>query len=271
MSITAFRPILLFASALLVCCASGTLAHADEIRIGGTGSATELLRQLAEGFAKEGDGRVDVIPSLGSSGAIRAVSDGALDLAVSGRPLKPEEKKSGLVVDLIARTPFVIATSHPKPNGLKTAALLEAFSSKSGAWSDGEPIRIILRPRSESDTALMGEMFPGLASAIEGARKRPEVPTAAIDQDNLEMAEKLRGSLVGSTLTQIILEKRSLQMVAIDGVAPTLENFERGSYPYFKSLYFVLLTTPNPATKRFIEFLRSTEGLKLLREAAVIL
>ena len=271
MSITAFRPILLFASALLACCASGTLAHADEIRIGGTGSATELLRQLAEGFAKEGDGRIEVIPSLGSSGAIRAVGDGALDLAVSGRPLKPEEKKSGLMVDLIARTPFVIATSHPKPNGLRMAALIEAFSSKSGAWSDGEPIRIILRPRSESDTALMGEMYPGLASAIEDARKRPEVPIAATDQDNVEMAEKLPGSLAGSTLAQIILEKRNLRMVEIDGVAPTFENFERGSYPHVKRLYFVLPTAPSPAAKRFLEFIRSTEGLKLLRQAAVIL
>jgi phosphate transport system substrate-binding protein len=269
MSITAFRPILLFASALLTCCASGTLAHADEIRIGGTGSATELLRQLAEGFAKEG--RVDVIPSLGSSGAIRAVSDGALDLAVSGRPLKPEEQKRGLVVDLVARTPFVIATSHPNPNGLKTSSLMEAFSSMSGIWNDGQPIRIILRPRSESDTTLMGELFPGLASAIEGARKRPEVPIAATDQDNVEAAEKMPGSLVGSTLTQITLEKRNLRMVAIDGVAPTLENFERGSYPYAKRLYFVLPTTPSPAAKRFLEFLRSAEGLKLLREAAVIL
>ena len=82
---------------------------------------------------------------------------------------------------------------------------------------------------------------------------------------------KLRGSLAGSTLAQIILEKRNLRMVEIDGVAPTFENFERGSYPHFKRLYFVLPTAPSPAAKRFLEFIRSTEGLKLLRQAAVIL
>ena len=80
-------------------------------------------------------------------------------------------------------------------------------------------MRVILRPRSESDTALMGELFPGLAPAMAKARQRPDIPVAATDQDNADMAEQTPGSLVGSTLTQLELEERNLRLVPIDGVS----------------------------------------------------
>jgi phosphate transport system substrate-binding protein len=244
--------------------------QASELRVGGTGSATELLKHLGDAFAKHSETRVEVIPSLGSSGAISALGDGVLDLAVSGRSLKPEEQNKGLTVALAMRTPFVIATSHPKPEGLKATDLAGVFSASKPTWADGAPMRPILRPRSESDTILMGALFPGLAAAIEIARNRPDIPVAATDQDNAEMAERLGGSLIASTLTQLLMEKRNLRPVAIDGVEPTFSNFVGGTYPYGKDLRFVVRSNPTPATERFLAFLASPQGQDLLREAAVL-
>jgi phosphate transport system substrate-binding protein len=96
------------------------------------------------------------------------------------------------------------------------------------------------------------------------------VPVAATDQDNAEKAEQLPGSLVGATLTQIMLEKRNLRVIAIDGIEPTLENFERGRYRYAKNLHFVVSAKPTPVAERFIMFLRSSEGRALLRQALLI-
>ena len=89
----------------------------------------------------------------------------------------------------------MLATSHPNPDGLALADIANAFRSERATWSDGSPIRVILRPRSESDTALIGELFPGVASAIATARLRPDIPVAATDQDNADMAEQTPGSL----------------------------------------------------------------------------
>jgi phosphate transport system substrate-binding protein len=75
---------------------------------------------------------------------------------------------------------------------------------------------------------------------------------------------------VGSTLTKLKMEKRNLRTFAIDGVAPSLEALERGDYPYDKRLYFVLPSTPSPLAERFLQFLRSPEGQRLLRDAAVV-
>lgn len=270
MHISALR-IASLACALFACVYPLSSVHAADLTVGGTGAATELLRRLSDAFLKHGEAQVDVVPSLGSSGGIRAVADGVLDVAVSARPLKPAEVKQGMAVPLVLRTMFIFATSHAQPGGLTISQLADAYAALNPAWADGTPIRIVLRPPSDSDSDLLAHLFPGLGAAIERARKRPDVPLAATDQDNLEVAEQMPGSLVGSTLTQILLEKRKLRVIAIDGVEPTLENFERGDYPYGKKLYFVVAAKPTPVAERFIAFLRSAEGKAILWNALLIL
>ena len=122
-----------------------------------------------------------------------------------------------------------------------------------------------MRPKSDSDTTVLGNMFPGMAAAIEDARQRPDVPIAATDQDNADMAERIPGSLTGSTLSQVKMERRSLRFVAIDGVEPSLDNLESGAYPFAKPIYFVLPANKSPLAERFIAFLGSPVGRAALR------
>jgi phosphate transport system substrate-binding protein len=250
--------------------AASNLAAADGLRMGGTGAATEVLRHLASKFT-DSSVKIEVIPSLGSSGAIRALADGVLDLIVSGRPLKREEAERGLVETMAVRGPYGLVTSHRSPNALRSGEIAGIYALGKSRWQDDTPIRVILRPRSDSDTPLLGSLFPGMAAAIEEARKRPDVPTAATDQDNADLAERVPGSLAGATLTQIAMESRKLRFVPIDGVAPTIANFESGQYPYAKTLHFVVSASPKPAVVRFLAFLKSPAGRQALRDTHVVL
>jgi phosphate transport system substrate-binding protein len=257
-----------FRGLLIVLLGFTSPAVADTLKAGGVGSATKLLPAL---FAKFNHGELEVIPSLGSNGGLRALSEGVLDIAVSGRPLNADEIKQGMTIAAIARTPFVVVTSHPAPNGLKKADLADIFSASKASWADGSLIRLILRPKSDSDTPTWIALFPGMAAALEAARKRHDVPTAATDQDNADAAERLQGSLAGSTLTQITTERRNLRLVSIDGVPPSLEGLENGSYPFSKPLYFVLPAQKKPAADRFMAFIRSPAGQAVLRETGNIM
>ncbi|MGJ8571443.1 MAG: substrate-binding domain-containing protein [Hoeflea sp.] len=255
-------------AATTVCFSAFSSAQADTLRIGGTGSATVLMQRLGAAFeAKETGTTVEVIPGLGSSGAIAAVRDGVLDLAVSARPLKPAE--SGLTEIIAIRTPYGLASSHPKPGDIATADIAAFYAEPTSTWPDGSPVRVILRPKSESDTALLGETFPEMAAAIDKVRMRIDVPVAATDQDNLEMARSVDGSLVGTSLAQMETENHHphLRFLTIDGVEPTLGNLENGDYPYFKPFRFVFPDQSRPVVQRFLVFVESSEGESLLREA----
>jgi phosphate transport system substrate-binding protein len=249
-----------FAAALVASSAS-----AETLRMGGVGAATAFLPPLFAAFDPKGEHRLEVIPALGSSGGLRAAADNMLDVAVSGRVLKADEKAQGLTQTIAIRTPLVLVTSRPDPVGLKSADVADIFRSPKAMWPDGSPIRIIIRPVSDSDTPVLSDMFPGMQAALVEARKRGEIPVAPTDQDNADTAEQTPGSLASSTLTQILLERRKLRSLPIDGKEPSLENLERGAYPFAKTFYFVLSAKKKPVAERFVAFLATPEGQAALR------
>jgi phosphate transport system substrate-binding protein len=241
-------------------------ANADTLRVGGLGATTQLLAVLAAGYAEKQAGALEVIPNLGGTGGLKALAGGALDIAVSGRPLKEDELSQGMRAVVIMRTPFVMVSSRENTSGLRSVEVAEFFRAEKSTWSDGSPVRVILRPKSDSDM-ILATMFPGMASAIEAARKRHDVTVAATDQDNADAAERIPGSLTGSTLTQFKTERRPLHLLPIDGVAPSLEALESGAYPFGKTIYFVLPAKTNPRAEDFVAFLRSPAGRAILRDS----
>jgi len=258
--------VLLLAGAMPV----GGATAAETLRLGGTGTAIGMLRQVGAEFTAATGVKVDVVASLGSTGAIRALGDGLLDIAVPARPLTSDETAAGLRQVAVLRTAYVIATSHVDASGLKSADLAKIFAAEKPTWADGTPIRIILRPRSDTDTALLGELFAGMTEAIESARCRAEVPTAATDQDNAALADRTPGSLIGTTMTQLKTEHRNLHVLPLDEVEPTLANFESCAYRFTKKLCLIVPRNSAPQAQRFVDFLRSPPGMKALREAETL-
>ena len=59
-------------------------------------------------------------------------------------------------------------------------------------------------------------------------------------------------------------------MIAINGVAPTLDGLESGAYRYGKILYVLHREQPGATAQRFIQFMRSEAGIKAMREAGCL-
>src|SRR5688500_4621575 len=85
-------------------------AAAGGITLGGSGTGLGTMRVLADAFAQKSPGfQATVVLSLGTGGSIKALAAGAIDLAVTARPLKPEERALDIEEIEYARTPFVFA------------------------------------------------------------------------------------------------------------------------------------------------------------------
>lgn len=263
------RPVLgrIFVGTLLCLLIPATVSAAT-LNVGGTGAALGAMQALAQAFQKaRPDVSVQVPDSLGSGGGIRATIAGALDIGLSSRPLKDEERAKGAKQQAYAKSPFVLVTSRKSPNPALTSAQVIAFyGGGTLTWADGTPIRLILRPEDDSDTTILKAGFKGIEPALAKARATQGIPVASTDQQALDKAEALPGSLTTSTLTAIIAEGRSLKPIAIDGVAPTIENLENGSYRHFKTLYLITGANLSPLAQEFTDFIRSAEGARVLRE-----
>ena len=80
---------------LLLCTVAPAFAETT-VRIGGTGIALAALQEVGAGLtAAEPGVQVEILPSMGTPGGIKALIAGAIDIAVAARALKPEEKAQG--------------------------------------------------------------------------------------------------------------------------------------------------------------------------------
>ena len=255
----------------------GTASHAladgtvDEIVIGGTGAILGTMRTLGEAFrSQEPDVSVEVLPSLGSTGGIRALDDGAIDIAVAARPLRGEEEDDHLLSYFFARSPFMLFSSHPNPDGIEPDALAQMYADPGARWSDGTPVRLILRPENDSGMTYLETFFPGILGAIEAARDRPDVPVALTAQDNLAMAQRVAGSLTAATLTQVITEEAMLNPMSISGITPAVATLEHGAYPLEKRFFLVVVLPVGDVVERFLTFVESPRGREILRRTGNI-
>jgi phosphate transport system substrate-binding protein len=241
----------------------------DRLRASGTGTALGAMRRLGEAFEKADPGqRLVVLPSLGSSGALKAVAAGAIDLALAGRPLRPGEQGLGLRSVPYAKTPFVFAVNaRAGVTGITAAEAARIYRGEQERWPSGERVRLVLRPRAETDTTTVAAISGEMAAAMEVAQGRSGMLTAATNQDCHEILLHTPGAIGLSSLTQILTEDPSLVPLSWNGVAPTVANLASGQYPLQKTLHLVFRLPPSAAVRRFLAFLASPEAARILEEA----
>ena len=247
----------------------GAGAAQETVRITGTGTALGTLRLLAAPYEKANPGsRLQVLPSVGSSGAFKAVSKGAIDVGVSARPLRKSEYGLGLVAFPYARTPLLFAAGpRSGAKDLTHADAVRAYRGELLSWPNGERLRLVLRPRADADTELLIAISPDLAAAAESALAREGMLMAATNQDCVAILERTPGSLGLTSLTQLITEGLRVTPLTWNGVAPTLQNLDAGVYPLQKTLYVVVRAPASPAVRRFVAFLASAEAKRILEQA----
>lgn len=241
------------------------------VRVGGTGMALAAMRQVGENLTSiDRSVTIEVLPSLGTPGGLRALDDRAIDVAVIGRPLTDNERVGGFSQVMCLATPLLFATSHPSPPGIARADVPGFYSRPNPTWPDGTPLKILLRSRAGSENGYLVAAIPGMADALENAYKTPGVPVATTDQENAELALRIDGSFAIMTLLQIRGERLRLQMMPLDGVAPTLDNVSARTYPLVVRVCVVVPASPTSGAAKFVEYLSSGPGLALMRSLGAV-
>jgi phosphate transport system substrate-binding protein len=240
-------------------------AAAEMIRISGTGGAMETMRILGEAFRKNNpEIRVEIMPGMGSSGSIKAVLAGRLEIGLSGRTLNGEERDQGAVETRYAKTPFVFAVNRTlKITGLTLEGVAGIYAGKRD-WEGGKRIRLVLRSPEDSDVPVLKGMSPAMSAAVDIALRRKGMIVATTDHDAADAIETVPGAFGGTTLSLVVSEKRALRVLALDGVVPSVRTMADRSYPYSKTFFMVTRKNPPVAVQRFIDFVRSPAGSAIL-------
>jgi phosphate transport system substrate-binding protein len=241
-------------------------AFAEEIKIGGTGNALGTMRLMGDAFTKKYPTlTVKVLPSIGTSGAIKAVPKGAIDIGVSSRALTDEESATGVMSTEYAQTLTVLAvSSKSKISAITTTELMDIYQGKMPKWPDGAVARPILRQPGDDNAKQIKTLSPDMEKALQVAEKREGLAFAVIDQEAADKIENIPGAVGITTLALIKSEGRSLRALSLDGVEATIKNGANGTYPLIKHFYFVTKNAPAAVVQQFIAFVNSPAGRDVL-------
>ena len=243
-------------------------ATAEEIRIGGTGNALGTMHLLVEAFAKlHPEIKPVVLSSIGTSGAIKAVGKGAIEIGLSSRPLTEEEIRTGLTSTEYARSATVFAVQvQNNVTSITSDQIAAIYSGKLSTWPDGTAIRPVLRQPGDDNTRQIRGLSAMIDKSLSIAEKKPGQIFAATDQEAADRMESIPGSLGVTTVSLIRSEKRKLRALALDGVEPSQENTNSSRYTLVKQFNFVLPREPGFAVQEFVKFVRSPQGRKVLEQ-----
>jgi phosphate transport system substrate-binding protein len=236
------------------------------IKIGGTGSALGTMKLLTEAYEKTRPGvRVQILPSLGSTGGIKAALAGGIDLALSSRPLTDSERQPGVIESEYARSPFIFIT-NPKigKKEISTRELVDIYSKPTTNWPDGSRVRLVLRPEKDLDTKIVRSISPAMDQAVKSAMARPGMIMAITDQESTDVIVKTPGAFGASTLCETLSENRTVNILSFNGVQPSVKNITNKTYPLFKPFYVVTTPKSSAEARQFSEFLLSPAAGKIL-------
>lgn len=259
---------------LAVLCALGSLpaaVHANDlVRIGGTGMGLRAMERLGEQMTRvDRDLAVQVLPSLGTSGGINALLDGAIDIALAARPITAAERQKGLAQAACMTTALVFATSKDlaadTDEQITSERLPALYADPRPLWPDRTPMKIVLRSQSGSEVPYLAEKIPAMASAFDLAYKRGGLPVGVTDQENVDLALQMQGSLAITTLLQIRAENIPLRLLRFDGVDPADVASADGRYPLPLQLCLLVAEKPGPGATRFVAHMKTPDAAALLR------
>lgn len=246
---------------------SGTTnGNAATISISGSTSVGPLAEKLAEKYKEKNNVNIE-INQIGSSAGITNAVNGVSEIGMSSRDLKEEEKAS-LQETVIAYDGIVVVT-HPSNHvkNLTLAQVKDIFTGKITNWKEvgGDDLEIVVVSREDGSGSR--DAFQEIVGYSSGELVRNSI--IASGNGNIKTTVATNKHAVGFISFEYIDE--SINTVSINGVEATAENVFRQKYSLSRPFLFVHKEENlSDEGKKFIDFILSSEGQKIVRETGAI-
>ncbi|PKM81620.1 MAG: hypothetical protein CVU89_09000 [Firmicutes bacterium HGW-Firmicutes-14] len=238
------------------------------LAVGGSGTNIPITRLLAEVFMeKNPDIKIEIPESLGSTGGIRSVNEGIIDIGMVSRELFPGEKNPELRYIPYAKVLIAFAVNGDLDiAGLSSQQLVGIYSGKISNWKAAggpdENITVLTREETDSSRLIWNSYIKGF-SELDISKEAVLLTT---DQAMNEAISSIENSIGWTDLGAKILGGYNIRLLTLDGAEPTNEMAASGKYPFIKELAFVLKGEPDDKVSRFIDFVTGPQGTKILME-----
>lgn len=238
-----------------------------ELKISGGTAHIPVMKDLAQRIMAVNPDIQISIAGGGSGVGIKQVGEGLVNIGNSGRkPTDDEIARYQLKVHQWA-IDGVAPVVNPK-NGVKKltrSQLVDVFSGTIDNWKQlgGVDRRINLYTRDEASGTREVFWEKGLA-------KGKIAPGANVVVSNGAMKSAVAKDPYGIGYVSVGHIDRTVSAVSLDGVTPTIQTVQDGSYAIARGLYSNTKGEPTGLTRKFIDYLRTAAGKTVIRKHGFI-
>ena len=244
--------------------AAGTLS--GNVATGGSTSMKNVIAALTEGFAEVEPGVTVSYDPTGSGAGITGATDKTLDIGLSSRALKDDEKNDvdGTIVALDGIA--IVVNKASKVADLTVDQLKQMFTGEITNWKDvgGDDGEIVLVGREAGSGTRDG--FESIVDVKDSCKYAQELTATGAVISAVEANPLAIGyaslSAVGDTVA----------MVTVEGVECSEDTVKDGSYKIQRP--FVFVTNKSAAlseqAQAFVDFATSKDAADLIRTAGAV-
>ncbi|HOS70513.1 MAG TPA: phosphate ABC transporter substrate-binding protein [Bacillota bacterium] len=231
------------------------------ITMNGSTSVQPLAEELAKVFKDKNPNTTIDIQGGGSGVGIKSAADGVVDIGMSSRDLKPEEKslkEFKIAVDGIA----VIVNPNNKVEDLSTEQIFKIYTGEITDWKevggDSGEITVVTREEGSGTRGAFIEL-----TKIESKSEGDRTVASAITQGSTgAVIATIAGdpNAIGYASFGSAKESTGIKMISIDGKACTEENIYSGEYKISRPFLMLTKAEPTGLAKAFLDFILGEEG-----------
>lgn len=242
-----------------------TIKQKQKLIIGSAGANLPLLKKIADAYMEKNKNvTVEIPSSLTNDEAVINLEKGNVDVAFTTLAIEADKKKN-LQQTLAAKTIVVIAVNPSVTvSELTKQQVLDIYSGKISNWREvgGTDSKIVVLSTTRGKSTKIG-----INQLIKGFIDVKQPPDAIMLKDALAINEgivSIRDSIGFSDIGAIKVDDLKIKPLVIQGIAPTAQNYENGTYPMNKNIYILTQNNPSGLTKEFVNFVLGWEGQKVI-------
>lgn len=262
----------LVAAVTLVITLQSIAAEKTEFIIAGSGSNIPITKILVEEFLAKNPGvPIKVLPSIGSTGGIKAVHQGKIDLAIISRPLRTAEKNWNLTITPYAKSMLVFAVnSSVLEESVTPTEAIQIYDGKKTKWSNGNSIIVVIREEGDSGAELLVSLVPALKDIFVRAWQSGIWRIEYREQEATDAIERTKDTFGWTDYTLVKIAGSKVKILRYNDITPSEENVQNGKYPLIRELSFVSSDALPTRLLDFIKFAKSNEGALIMRKYGTI-
>ncbi len=263
---------LLFVVLFAVTATTTATAASNSIVLDGSTTVGPLAKTFASYFTKKYGVRVTVSES-GSGNGAKSLINGSCTIAAMSRAMKAAEiaaartKGVNPVAHVVALDGLAMIVHPANPvRSLSKAQISSIYRGTITNWREvGGPnarIVVIQRESNSGTQESFKELVSGKGVQITGS--------AETQSSNGSVKSRVSTTLSAIGFVGLGFVDRSVKVVAVNGVLPSLTMVKNGTYPITRPLFFYTNGQPAGSVRQFIELPKTKDGKRMITELGFI-